>query len=117
MSIIISRAGQPSDKARIAYADRVEVQHDPKFTAKGSNHRHKVRVEVHLRDGTVLEDTVEAPRGSEHSFASESDIVDKFEKLAVHALPSDKVERLRDAVLGLDHLEDAGEISRLLCKT
>ena len=64
----------------------------------------------------MLEDTVEAPRGSEHSFASEADIVDKFEKLATHTLPIDAVERLRDAVLGLDDLEDASEIARLLCK-
>ena len=75
-----------------------------------------MRVELHLKDGTVLEETVEAPRGSEHSFASEADIVEKFEKLATHTLPIDQVERLRDAVLGLDDLEDAGEIGRLLCK-
>lgn len=105
-----------TDSARIAYADKVEVQEDPDITARGSNYRHMVRVEVHLREGTVLEETVEAPRGSEHSFASEADIVEKFEKLAVHALPRDQVERLRDAVLGLDDLGDAGEIGRLLCK-
>lgn len=106
-----------TDAARIAYADRVEVRHDPGITARGSNYRHMVRVEIHLKDGTLLEETVEAPRGSEHSFASENDIVEKFEKLAIHALPRDSVERLRDAVLGLDDLEDAGEIARLLCKT
>ena len=105
-----------TDPARIAYADKVEVQHDPDITAKGSNYRHVVRVEVHLKDGTALEETVEAPRGSEHSFASENDIVEKFQKLAVHALPKDRVEQLRDAVLGLDDLDDAGEIARLLCK-
>jgi len=106
-----------TDPARIAYADKVEVRHDPDITARGSNYRHMVRVEVHLKDGTVLEETVEAPRGSEHSFASETDIVDKFEKLAGHALTADRVERLRDAVLGLDNLEDAGEIARLMCKS
>ena len=106
-----------TDPARIAYADKVEVRHDPDITARGSNHRHMVRVEAHLRDGTVLEEVVAAPRGSEHSFASEADIVEKFEKLAVHALPGDRVDRLRDAVLGLDDLEDAGDIGRLLCKS
>jgi len=106
-----------TDAARIAYADRVEVRHDPDITARGSNYRHMVRVEAHLKDGTRLEEVVEAPRGSEHSFASEADIVDKFEKLARHALPGDRVERLRDAVLGLDELADAGDIARLLCKS
>ena len=60
--------------------------------------------QVYLKDGTVLEDTVEAPPGCEHSFASDADIVEKFEIPAVHALPSEWVERLRDAPLGLDDL-------------
>ena len=41
-----------------------------------------VRVAVHLKNGAKLEQTVEAPRGSETSFASEADIVQKFKKLA-----------------------------------
>lgn len=55
-------------------------------------------------------------RGSEYKFAGESDIVDKFEKLAVKALPKSQVEQLRDAMLGLDKLGDATEIAQLLGK-
>src|SRR5262249_15362105 len=47
---------------------KVSVVHDPSITARGSNLRHMVRVEVHLKNGTTLEQTVEAPRGSEQSF-------------------------------------------------
>jgi hypothetical protein len=73
-----------------------------------------VKVELHLRDGTRMERTVESARGSEYKFASEADIVEKFEKLAAKALPRPQIERLRDAMLGLDKLGDATGIARLL---
>ena len=89
---------------------------DPAITARGSKLRHTVRVEVRLKDGTKLERTVEAARGSEKKFASELEVVEKFEKLAVKALPKAQVNRLRDAMLVLEKLEDAAELARLLAK-
>jgi len=115
--VFVDQFGEDSftDPARIAYTDKVECHNDPDITAMGSKHRHIVRVEVHLKDGAVLEERAEAPRGSEVNFASDTDIINKFEKLAKHALPPENVERLRDAVLGMEDLKDAGEIARLLC--
>jgi 2-methylcitrate dehydratase PrpD len=75
-----------------------------------------VRVELHLKDGTRMERTVEAARGSEKKFASESDIVEKFEKLASKALPRAQVAQLRDTILGLDKVADATQIAKLLAK-
>src|ERR1700716_1272477 len=66
------------DRARIALSRKVKVVHDPAITAQGSAFRHKVRVDIHLRDGTVETETREAPPGSEQSFASEREIVEKF---------------------------------------
>jgi aconitate decarboxylase len=103
-----------ADPQRMALAQVVEVHHDADITKKGAKFRHMVRAEVTLRDGTRMERTVEAPRGSERHFASAADIVEKFEKLAVKALPKAQVERLRDAMLNLDTLQDATEIARLL---
>lgn len=104
-----------ADPARMAWSARVETEHDPAITAKGAGARHEVWVEVFLKDGTKLQDRCEAARGSERHFASETDVVEKFEKLAVHALPESRVAELRDAVLNIEDLEDAGEIARLLC--
>jgi hypothetical protein len=59
---------------------------------------------------------VEAGRGSEKNFASDADVVAKFEKLAAKALPQAQVAKLRDAMLGLEKLDDAGEIARLMQK-
>ena len=41
------------DRARIELSKKVQVVHDPAITAEGARMRHKVRVEVHLRDGSV----------------------------------------------------------------
>ncbi|MGQ7792497.1 MmgE/PrpD family protein [Faunimonas sp. B44] len=102
------------DQARIALSRKVDVRHDPAITALGSRFRHKVRVEIHLTDGSVLTDTREAPRGSEKSFATADDIVAKFRKLARHALPGDQAEELIRAVLHIEDLDDASDLARLM---
>ena len=66
------------------------------------------------KDGTTLEQTVEAPRGSETSFASEADIVGKFKKLATHAVSDAKAERVVNLVLGAEKLARAGQIAEAL---
>ena len=103
-----------ADPDRMRYGELVEVHHDDEITKKGAKYRHMVKVELHLKDGTRLERTVESARGSEYKFASEADIVEKFEKLASRALPKTQVEQLRDAMLGLDKLSDATQIAKLL---
>ena len=103
-----------ADPARMALAERVETVEDPAITARGAKFRHAVRVEVQLRDGTALETSVEAQRGSETRFAAASEVVEKFEQLARHRLPAPQVEALRDAVLDLDALSDAAELAHLL---
>ncbi|MGZ5650617.1 MAG: MmgE/PrpD family protein [Usitatibacter sp.] len=105
-----------ADPARMALADRVEVRHDPAITARGASYRHAVRVEVLLNDGTRMERAVEAPRGSERKFASDANVIAKFEKLGRRALPSAQLAELRDAVLGLEKLPDARKIAALLSR-
>ena len=103
-----------ADPIRMALAEKVRVKHDTEITARGSKFRHMVKVEVELNDGARMDTAVEAPRGSEHNFASAADVVRKFEQLAAHALPAARVAELRDAVLGLEKLDDAGRIVDLM---
>ena len=105
-----------ADPGRMALAEKVEVKADTAITSLGAKFRHRVRVEVHLRDGQRLECTRDAPRGSEMNFAAAADIIAKFEKLALHALPRQRVEELRDAVLGLEKLADAARVADLMAK-
>jgi 2-methylcitrate dehydratase PrpD len=102
------------DRARIELSRKVEVVHDPAITAQGSAYRHKVRVDVHLRDGTVEGETREAPRGSEQSFASEAEIVDKFRKLARQVMSERRQTALIEAVLGMEQLADGKRLAELL---
>jgi len=103
-----------ADPARMHEAAKVQVRHDAAITAMGSKFRHMVRVEIVLRDGTVLERTVQAGRGNEKDFASERDIVDKFTTLATHAVPRAQAERIVDWMLQLDAQADASALPRLL---
>jgi len=102
------------DAARIALSRKVETVHDPAITALGSGFRHKARVDVHLRDGSVHTETREAPRGSEQSFASAEDIVGKFKTLTRGRLAPQRQQALVDAVLGMDELKSAKQLIELL---
>ena len=102
------------DAARIALSRKVRVVHDPDITALGAAHRHKVRVEVKFRDGSVERETREAPRGSEQSFASADDIVAKFRKLTRAVIADKQQSALVEAVLGLDNLADSRTLIEFL---
>src|ERR1700716_2578131 len=104
------------DPVRIALADKVKVVADPDIMARGSEFRQMVRVEVFLKDGAVLTETVETPRGSERSFASKADVVEKFENLAGHVIPAGQVAAIREAVLNLETLPDSSRLAHLLTK-
>src|SRR2546430_4015923 len=103
-----------ADSRRMALAEKVEVRPDPEISAKGAKYRHSVRVEVILNDGSVLERAVETPRGSGPNFASEGQVVAKFEKLAAHALKRSRAAQLREAVLGMENLRDAAQLAQLM---
>ena len=107
-------AGAAVSPARIALSRKVEVIHDAQITALGSAFRHKARVDVHLKDGSVHSETREAPRGSEQSFASADDIVAKFKTLTRAVLPPAQQHALIDAVLGMEKLTDARQLTELL---
>jgi 2-methylcitrate dehydratase PrpD len=103
-----------TDKNRIELAKRVQVVEDPETTALGSKHRHKISVDVHLRDGSVYRETREAPKGSEFSFAPTEDIVAKFKKLTNHLLPQAQQAELIDLVLNIEKAPSARRIAELL---
>ncbi|MEA2823903.1 MAG: aconitate decarboxylase [Alphaproteobacteria bacterium] len=106
-----------ADPPRLALAAKVEVHEDPAITARGAKFRHMVSVGVHLTDGTVLEDIVEAPRGSERHFPSTADVVSKFTKLAGHAMPTAQVQRIAGTVLDLDGPDGMGVLMDALVPT
>jgi aconitate decarboxylase len=105
-----------ADPRRVDLAQKVKVVHDPAITARGAKFRHLVGVEVVLGDGTRLTETVEAPRGSEQKFASESDVVDKFRKLTRGLMTEAQAGRIVELVLGADMLQDVGVLVTALSR-
>ena len=105
-----------ADAQRIATSHLVTVIEDPAITARGKAFRHMVRVQVRLTDGTTMQETVEAPRGSEHSFAEPDVVIEKFRKLASRRLPVERVERIIDSVMHAENLASAAEIAGALAR-
>jgi 2-methylcitrate dehydratase PrpD len=105
-----------ADPQRMGLAAKVQVIEDPKITALGSKFRHKVSVDVHLKDGTALEETVEAPRGSEKTFATAADIQAKFVKLTRRVLPQAQIEKIMGLMLDLENLSDVSVLIKALAR-
>ena len=102
------------NERRIALSRKVEVVHDPAITALGSRFRHKVRVEVHFTDGSREEETREAPRGSEQSFAGPNEIVEKFRKLTRSTMPPSHQDEVIGLVLGMEEIDDMALLPQAL---
>ena len=95
-----------ADPARMALAKKVAVVEDPAITALGSKFRHKVSVEVHLKDGTIERETRELPRGGEDAFAPAADIIEKFKKLSRARLSDRRQADVIDMILNMEKVPD-----------
>jgi aconitate decarboxylase len=95
-----------TDAKRMELSKKVEVLHDPAITALGSKFRHKVSVEVQLRDGTAERETRELPRGGEDAFAPASDIIEKFKKLSRGRMSEARQADLIDMIMSMESLPD-----------
>lgn len=102
-----------ADPARLELIKRIEITHDPEITARGRPYRHMVHVEVMLKDGTSLRTTIEK-RFDQLNFPEPERVLKKFDTLARHVLPQSQVEEIKEKVLGLEKLEDASELARVL---
>jgi 2-methylcitrate dehydratase PrpD len=103
-----------ADPDRMRIAALVAVAEDPEITARGSSYRHMVHVTVELQNGTIEHETVEAPRGSEQSFASADDVIAKFRKLAARRIESAQVDAIIAQVMSAEHMDSAASLVRLL---
>jgi aconitate decarboxylase len=105
-----------ADPDRIRIAGLVAVAEDPEITARGARYRHMVHVTVELRDGTRLEETVQAPRGSEQAFASADDVIGKFRKLASRRIASPQVDAIIARVMNAERMDSAASLVHLLTR-
>ena len=73
------------------------------------------RVTVEFDDGTVLEESLDAPRGYDPWVTNEQ-LVEKYRKLAATVIDAKRSKQIEDAVLRLDSMSDATELIELLAK-
>ena len=72
----------------VALAGRVEVRHSPHIDAMDAYAGRRAEVEVHMRDGRVLEQAADRRPGDPSNPLSTQQIIDKFARLAAAAVPS-----------------------------
>jgi aconitate decarboxylase len=93
---------------------KMEVLEDPEFEALGDEGRHGVNLEVQLRDGKSYGETVLHAKGSDKHPMTREEVLQKFRLLVSRVLPRPRVEKLEDALLNLEKLDDARKIGKLL---
>jgi 2-methylcitrate dehydratase PrpD len=98
------------DARVLSLADRVDYEVDESLPGP---EQFKGVVRVELNDGTLLDEIEEHNRGSKENPLSERDIVAKFRENVEGGLKADQAEKLVQAVLSLDRLDDASFITEL----
>ena len=102
-----------SDPRVRALAGRVMVREDPKLTAM-LPHVRPARVELKLRAGITLTETIERPHGGFDNPFTEDELRQKFRRLAGMTLSRRSVAALEKMLARLPELEDVTLLSPLL---
>ena len=102
-----------ADAQTRSLARRVEVAADPEMNLRNYD-RPASNVEVVLKDGRTLRESVTAHHGDARNPASSDELVGKFNFLALDTLGEEKARRVIAAVDRLDTLEDIGELTQHL---
>ena len=93
--------------------ERTTVRHDPAFDQRHED-GYNTRLRVVLRDGAPREAFIEHPRGGLLAPLSNAEVVEKFRALSADVVDEEQAQRIEDAVLDLDELDDARHLARLL---
>jgi len=104
------------DPAIVELAGKVHFHIDPLIEAGGLGLRHASRVVATLTDGRTLETYNEQRLGGPGRAIPADRIEQKFLNLAAAACSADKAERIRDAALGLQELDNVTALSRLIAE-
>jgi len=104
-----------ADPARRALAAKVTVlARAPKRTDVSMDPNDPDRVEVTVAGGAVLSAEVGAPKGTPPDPLSGAEVLAKFRRTAAVSADPSRAEAIAAACGRLDHLADAGELTRLL---
>lgn len=103
------------DPKILEYAKKVEVIHDEAIEKLPRHLRYTVKVDIHLKNGTVfnLEETY--PKGHPKNPFTHEELLWKFRTLSGRAIKDEKrIDKIIDVVLNMEQLKSFGELTGLL---
>ncbi len=102
------------DPNLLSVISKMEVVPDAQLDGLGRVGRHAIRMEVKLKDGTLLREERTHAKGSAFDPLPYEDVAAKFRKLVGERYGEAKAERILDAVMSLDQCEDVRRLADLL---
>jgi 2-methylcitrate dehydratase PrpD len=98
----------------VALANKVRVVRSVAREQKGNDYRYGADVEVRLKDGRVLTNTVDFPIGSNQRPLSNEQMANKFRRLAGKVLSEKKVSEMEQIVWDLENVHAASALLDVL---
>jgi 2-methylcitrate dehydratase PrpD len=92
---------------------RTTARHEPAFDERYED-GYNTRLRVGFVDGSERETFTDHPRGGLVRPLSGAEVVDKFHELAATVIDAERADAIERAVLGLEGLDDGGELLSLL---
>jgi aconitate decarboxylase len=90
--------------------DLTQAHHEESYDKLPTDEQLRTRVRLTLEGGDVREATVTHPRGTGDHLLSDSDIVQKYRSLTRSVISPERQASIEQAVLGIDKLDDIGEL-------
>ena len=89
--------------------DIISIRADPKLTRLYPE-KWPSRVEIELENGETHSAYCEYPKGDPENPLSETELIEKFEKLCANILPESEKRRIVDSVLNLEKIDDVAHM-------
>ena len=94
---------------------KVKTIHDPEVAAMGVDRMRSI-VEVELTDGRVIGRLADTARGTPEKPLRDHEIDEKFRECAGFALDTDRIEKVLDAIRGIEGISKVVELTSLLAR-
>lgn len=94
---------------------RVKTIHDPEVAAMGVDRMRSI-VEVELKDGRVIGRLADTARGTPEKPLKDHELDEKFRECAGFVLEEDGIEKVLDAIRGIEGISNIAELTSLLAK-
>jgi aconitate decarboxylase len=103
-----------ADPEILSIIAKSKVIPDPELDRLGREGRHAIRMEIKLKDGTMLTEERKHAKGSAHQPITYDEVTDKFRKLVGARFGKGKAKILLSEVMNLEHVDNISHFTQLL---